>query len=142
MGISPERASSEGMSHNRPPPFKMDPKYLTPAAQPHVKERISLDEPETVINKPREHNRLGLFSAYNQVAGSEPPYTMTAERRTACVDYIFLSKDVLRPVAYLPVPRLRQFAPPRPLRRRDICEGSRQAQALHRARGHRGRREI
>ena len=66
------------MSHNRPPPFKMDPKYLTPAAQPHVKERISLDEPETVVNKPPEHNRLGLFSAYNQAAGSEPPYTMTA----------------------------------------------------------------
>ena len=92
LAISPQRASSEGMSHNRPPPFKMDPKYLTPAAQPHVKERISLDEPETVINKPPEHNRLGFFSAYNQAAGSEPPYTMTAERRTACVDYIFLSK--------------------------------------------------
>ncbi len=112
LAISPQRAASEGMSHNRPPPFKMDPKYLTPAAQPHVKERISLDEPETVINKPPEHNRLGLFSAYNQAAGAEPPYTMTAERRVACVDYVFLSKDVLRPVAYLPVPRLRQFAPP------------------------------
>ena len=45
LAISPERASSEGMSHNRPPPFKMDPKYLTPAAQPHVKEDIAWTSP-------------------------------------------------------------------------------------------------
>ena len=32
---------------------------------------------------------------------------MTAERRTACVDYIFLSRRVLVPAAVLPFPALR-----------------------------------
>ena len=46
--------------------------------------------------------------------GDEPEYTITAERRIAAVDYIFLSRDVLRPVACLPVPRLREPFVPEP----------------------------
>jgi len=104
-------ASLQGMSHAKSRFYKVDPKLMSPAADPRVRERISLDEAVDVVNAPPEQNRLGLGSAYRQLLGAEPAYTLTAERRVACVDYVFLSRDVLRPVAVLPVPRLRASAP-------------------------------
>lgn len=69
-----------------------------------ITERLNLDR--YFEGDVPEDNRVGVASAY-ALAGGDPHYTITAERRTACVDYIFTSRHVLTPVAVLPVPALR-----------------------------------